>query len=775
MNNTVLSAALAERKEKVAKVLTYLEKTEEIFNEHSSKELKASCADLSAIRQGLESDKVRIVVIGEFSRGKSRLINALLGINLLSSSPQVTTAINTFLQSPEEGREGEKYIRLNFIEDNRDDEELSWGDDNVLERWGTELDKNNRDARRDLKRIDVFAQHELLDKGLVIIDTPGLESVVEHHEEITRDAIASSHIAIWVQSVEQLGGNSREWQFLTGTIQNSFRKFLTVVNMWDKVLEPEDDHDREKSETERVAEKLAIVQDNFARHLPNLSGSDLVQITDKNNLMGVSAKWALSEDAEQRRRSGVEQLIGRISDLCSSGDASKEVFFTPLKKLQTIQGQILSGLEAQLQQLSEATDLKQQEQELESLDAYITNQTLEMKQAENEHREEHRLAAAEIISAVQEKLVQPLVSLKDEMEIALTEDYVRREVEAGRKKISLPREAKNRYIKVTKEVDAVWGEQQTEIERHLQGLKAEYLEQMKKQTGELKQQLVGIAPDLPEIKVDVQVNLSSIIEYQQKRLELEKALEMHEAKKDELEVEAANVPNMAAQVHAAQAAYERQARQLENLGSQPSPDSMREPYTVEEAGMYSDAKYGERTSYDDSNVTAYKEERAEIKGKLETREDAMERLMAEASANDAKKVKFEVLQRKAEKRWEKEEKKRAAAEQKEAKARTEKTAEVLRSLKQSTLGELSQRIAFLKKNMDSSIKQLFDDQLDSLLLLVENEFMQPLKAKRADRAKIQTVLEKGKEEVSRCQATLSAAKKELSDVMNLTEMAMVGG
>jgi hypothetical protein len=157
---STLNDTLEQRKARIAQVLAYIQQTQKLFDKYASSELKAAQGKFEPLIQGLQSDKVRIVVIGEFSRGKSRLVNALLDIDLLPSAKEATTAINTFLQSPPLGREQDKYILLNFIDD-RAPVELPWEHDDVLKQWGTELDKNNKSARSELLHIDVFAAHDL--------------------------------------------------------------------------------------------------------------------------------------------------------------------------------------------------------------------------------------------------------------------------------------------------------------------------------------------------------------------------------------------------------------------------------------------------------------------------------------------------------------------------------------------------------------------------------------------------------------------------------------
>jgi GTPase SAR1 family protein len=769
----ILNQTLEQREARIGKVLDYILQTQVLFEKYASSELKAAHGRFEPLIQGLKSDKVRIVVIGEFSRGKSRLVNALLGIDLLPSAKEATTAINTFLQSPPAGRENDKYICLNFIDGKRPDQELNWDNDGVLKQWGTELDKNNKSARSELQRIDVFAAHELLNKGLVIIDTPGLESVVAHHEEITRKAIAGAHIAIWVQSVEQLGGNSREWQFLTATVRQHFRKFLTVVNMWDQVLEPEDDHDKAKPEAERVNEKLNTVRENFRQHLADLPESELEQMTNNQHLMGVSAKWALSKDDEQKKRSGIEHLVQRIADLCSSGEAQQEIFYKPLLQLSTIQNTLAAALADEITVLNDSRTLEEKQNELRLLEEEVKNQQLEQKQTASEHRSEHLRVAQVITKKINEDLVQPLRAVRDEIDSLLTEGYIRREVEAGRKNISLPPDAQMKLKQVTVAVSEEWIKQQKQVELSLNDLKAEYVAAIQKNNVQLNKALGGMKIELPEIKIDLKLDLSSVVDYQNKKRELERSLEKTEAEMELYEIECAKLSANDPRLHSAQEAYKRAQQKLANLGSQPDPYARQSREQVAEAGVYSDAKYETFTRYDDSNVKEYQAQRAEISHDVRSREQLLEKLMQADFERNEKRQTAEVLKRKAEQQWEKIEKQRKAQEQSIAKEQEAIVADTLHTLRNNTMGELNNRIHYLEKNASKIIEQLFDNQLTALLACVEEQFMQPLQAKQAKREEVLGLFKQGQQETEMRKVELINAKKQLDEVMAFTQTALV--
>ena len=225
----LLNQSFDDRQREIGIAKSYVARTQELFEAFGSAELKTSHARFPELLNALESNDVRLVVLGEFSRGKSYLLNSLLGIEVLPTATQTTTAINTFLKALPKG-ETERHIVVHWQDKERPPQRVVWTEDDALERWGTELESGHADVRKEVAHIELFLSHPLLDKGLVLVDTPGLQTIVKHHEAITRKAIAEAHIALFVQATDQLGGNQTEWDFMERTLKSNFQKFITVIN-----------------------------------------------------------------------------------------------------------------------------------------------------------------------------------------------------------------------------------------------------------------------------------------------------------------------------------------------------------------------------------------------------------------------------------------------------------------------------------------------------------------------------------------------------------------
>lgn len=771
MDNAVLDQGLSFRQSRIQTTREYLKKTQMLFDQFGSNELKTSHAKFAELGKALESDReVLLVVIGEFSRGKSSLVNALLGISLLPAAQEAATAINTFVKALPAGR-SEEFIRIHFL-DGRPVEELTLADEEVLKRWGSELDETNADARKNVNHIEVFKRHPLLEKGLVLIDTPGLQAVMQHHEEITRKAIAEAHIAIWVQSTQQLGGNATEWKFLSETIRKNFRKFITVINMWDAVLEPTDGHEKEKLESARVREKLDKVKRNFRDNLAGQSEAELELLTNHEHLMGVSALWALGDDTTKKERSGVGHLAARISGMFTSGEALEQIYLKPLTQLSHIQEQLAISIGEELAQLNSSRTLEERQRDLEQLDSDIKSLEFEMKTVTAESRIEHDRAAKVLSADIERQLVAPLAELKSEIELQVTSRYVENMVAKKVRKIGLPDRLEEEFDAVSARVGQNWEQQKHALSRVLEGLRAEYADRMKKHTTQLHAGLGKVDIVLPSLDISFDLDLSAIEDYHAKALELENAIQGREHEIETIEAEKGAHAVNAAQLQLAQQAVSRAERAMESMGPQPAPRVGSRREKVSSGGMYSSDKYENQEYADYSNVKSWKEEMERQQSIMTDKESRLAEILAEEHRKTGMRMSLEAAQKKYTKEMETFQRKKAEFEQAMASERKNVIEDTLRKLIAGTAGQLDQRIVYLNNHAKESIQQIFSNQMELLESCVKEQFLEPLNAKRATREEVQALMQQGQAEIAQRQQVLVQATQELAQLIEVTRSAL---
>lgn len=144
----------------------------------------------------LDEGRFRLAVLGQFKRGKSSLLNALLGEPLLPTGVLPLTAVPTVLRYGPERRVW--VTRL----DGRVEDVAGTASEvaEVLRRFVTE--ENNPGNRLGVTQVVVEHPTPFLAKGVEIIDTPGIGSTLLHNTETTRKFLPHCDAALFVLSAD---------------------------------------------------------------------------------------------------------------------------------------------------------------------------------------------------------------------------------------------------------------------------------------------------------------------------------------------------------------------------------------------------------------------------------------------------------------------------------------------------------------------------------------------------------------------------------------------
>lgn len=146
---------------------------------------------LVALRAKLEGRVFNLVVVGEFKRGKSSVVNALLGAEVLPVGVVPLTSIVTVL------RHGDSPAATVGFDDGRHEAiALARLPEFVTERG------NPRNAKR-VREVEVVFPAPWLRRGFRLIDTPGIGSAYQHNTDVTQAYLPQADAVIFVASVDQ--------------------------------------------------------------------------------------------------------------------------------------------------------------------------------------------------------------------------------------------------------------------------------------------------------------------------------------------------------------------------------------------------------------------------------------------------------------------------------------------------------------------------------------------------------------------------------------------
>ena len=167
------------------------------------------------LREKLVSNSFNLVVLGQFKRGKTSLINALLGMDILPVAVVPLTSIATILTYGEALR-----VKVHF-----NDGRVSEIKPESLSDYVTE--KGNPKNVKDVSKVVVTYPSHYLKDGVRLIDTPGVGSVYQHNTDVAYQYLPKSDAALFLLSVDQPLSQA-ELDFLGDVRQYSDRIFFLL-------------------------------------------------------------------------------------------------------------------------------------------------------------------------------------------------------------------------------------------------------------------------------------------------------------------------------------------------------------------------------------------------------------------------------------------------------------------------------------------------------------------------------------------------------------------
>ena len=248
-------------------------------------------AEMALLLERLREGRFHLAVLGQFKRGKSTLLNALVGEAILPVSVVPLTSIPTFIQFHEAPQ-----ITVTYTND-RPPERLNGGSLNdrtdFLAKWVTE--EGNPNNRLGVAGVEVGEPSDMLSRGVVLIDTPGVGSTYRHNTRSTLDFLEQCDAALFLVSAD-LPITDAEVEFLRRVREHVPRLFF-VLNKVDGIAE------KDKNKLLSFFRKTLVEQ---------------LEITDGFQIYCVSARLGLEARLQHNTRlwqeSGLENLENCLID-----------------------------------------------------------------------------------------------------------------------------------------------------------------------------------------------------------------------------------------------------------------------------------------------------------------------------------------------------------------------------------------------------------------------------------------------------------------------------
>ena len=382
-------AAFKEKQSELAELLEDASETIAVLNLTKDKNY------LKSLSEKVNSDSFKLLVVGEFKNGKSTFINSFLGQEVLPAySVPCTAVISEIKYGPEPkaflyfidsmSKEAKNYIAESNAKMEVKEHIRRYDGEAIppieipaseIEDYATiPTDKSEKEMAREspYKHIELFWPLELLESGVELIDSPGLNEA-ETRTLVTMNYLEKADAILFVISATKLGGNA-ETNFIDLYLKrHGFNEIYFIINRWDQVR-----NEKEKQRTMDFAKKklseftsfgesgLYFVSalnalDGKTQNKPALyDGSGMPEFEGELSyfLVNHRGRVKLSQPAKELRRvletevlkKAIPQLRGMLESSLAQMIARRDEAKPRLEKLKARQASTRKNISAQIDQ-----------------------------------------------------------------------------------------------------------------------------------------------------------------------------------------------------------------------------------------------------------------------------------------------------------------------------------------------------------------------------------------------------------------------------------------
>lgn len=207
----------------------------------------------------LRSNKFTVMVVGEFKRGKTTLLNAMLGAKVMPTKLTPCTAIVTYI------RYGEKPEAVIDFTDGRPQERLNL--DEYVQKYQLNIDDTQVDDRQALSqeisdrfgavdRATIYYPSPLLLNNIEIVDTPGINEHDLRTQRVLEKLVTADAIIMVLDAVTVC--NQNEANFIENQLRplGLHKNVFFLLNRWNFVtnslIDPNDSEELESALSEQM-------------------------------------------------------------------------------------------------------------------------------------------------------------------------------------------------------------------------------------------------------------------------------------------------------------------------------------------------------------------------------------------------------------------------------------------------------------------------------------------------------------------------------------------
>lgn len=396
-------------------VINLLGEARDTFVTHFGEDKEGNIKAFKELAEKTRDGRFSIIVVGEFSAGKSTFLNAIMREKYLDSFSSETTANINFLKSVKDSPTGKPMIRVNYK-----DGKCETSDDVSFENIQKYVSTKGIDVAATIGSVEIFLDSPFLNEGVDLIDSPGLNGVKELHADITKNQIKASHAAIFMFRATQPGSKS-DFQTLIN-LKKSCKSIIVVLNRIDEAA---------KQGEETVEDIVNKLKNNFKEMFPNEKIPEIWPISAYKALVARS-KMALDynertdhTDTEKQyylETSLIEPFEKRLMHYITKGEKAKNELLSPVEKVISVSEDSIKELNIEKETLNGKYSTDDLNEQIDAVNTEINGvkDTIAHKKNDvaNAIYDAVRNAKNSIISDTKDFKDQTLLNLDNETELS---------------------------------------------------------------------------------------------------------------------------------------------------------------------------------------------------------------------------------------------------------------------------------------------------------------------------------------------------------------------
>lgn len=312
-------------KERQNKVVGLLDETIEFCKKYDLDKLKEG---FDHLKESTVNEEFIVVVVGEFSAGKSTFLNALMGNWYLPSATKETTATVNFLKHISRSEDNNN-VHIHYVDDTIESVQI---DNLTVDSLKKYVSTDGDNVAKKIKKVDIYLESKFLEDNVTLVDSPGLNGVLEGHKDITMDQIEKSHACIFMFDANQ-PGKQTDFDFLK-KIKDKTDNLFFLINKIDQINE---------EEGETVASVSDKVKESYSgqfteeKSIPKIYGISAFKALVGRNKKPISFYGRKDRTEEEKmvlvRESLIEEFEDRLYKYLSTGEKTRDLLLEPIERI----------------------------------------------------------------------------------------------------------------------------------------------------------------------------------------------------------------------------------------------------------------------------------------------------------------------------------------------------------------------------------------------------------------------------------------------------------